>query len=133
MDQDDPAEQAGFIRSMAWYYPFPGQGWFGAYPGYGRPPFVASTERNIPEGTVSLREGSDVLTSDGEDVGHVERIYTEPAEHRATHLVIVRGLISKKRKLIPTTWIEEVGEDQIRLSVDKALIDRLPLYSLPES
>ncbi len=129
MDQADPAEQAGLIRPMAWYYPFPGEGWWGTYPGYGRPPFVVSTEKNIPEGTIPIKEGSRVLGRDGEHVGDVERIYTEPTENRVTHFVIVRGLISKERKLIPTAWVDEVAEDRIRLSVNKVLIDRLPLYS----
>ncbi len=129
VDQADPAEQAGLIRPMAWYYPFPGEGWWGAYPGYGRPPFVVTTEKNIPSGTVPIKEGSKVLGSDGEHVGDVERIYTEPTENRVTHLVIVRGLLSRERKLVPTAWVEEVAEEEIRLSVTKAFIDRLPDYS----
>ncbi len=132
MDQADPAEQAGFIRPMAWYYPFPGEGWWGTYPGYGRPPYVVSTEENIPEGTVPIKEGSKVLAKNGESVGDVEAIYTEPTENRVTHVLIANGLLSKEQKLIPTTWVGEISENEIRLSVTKTFVDQLPSY-LPDA
>src|SRR5258708_33678638 len=45
--------------------------------GYARPlyistDFIGETERNIPENTVALKEGAEVISADGESVGTVE-------------------------------------------------------------
>lgn len=98
----------------------------GAYPGY-LPPYVAKTENvNIPEGAVAVIEGARVKSSDGKDLGEVERIYTDPKEHRVTHIMITKGLLSKKRKLIPSYWIDSIAEDEIGLKVWKRFIENLP-------
>jgi uncharacterized protein YrrD len=135
---DDPGtysrRQPGYARRVTWYYPRPGSRWWGMgpYPYHPGPHFVAKTERNIPEGTVPLEEGAKVVSSNGEHVGDVERIYTEPEEHRATHLLISQGLLSKERKLIPTMWVEGVFEDEVRLSVETDFIERLPTYPVSD-
>jgi uncharacterized protein YrrD len=121
------------LGPLAWYYPLPGGAWWsthmGAYPGYQPPPYVLKTELNIPEGTVPLEEGSKVFSLDGAHVGNVERVYADEAEQRVTHLLVSKGLISKSQKLIPSMWVASVSENVVRLSVDEALIERLPEYA----
>jgi len=122
---------------VVWYYPVPGIPWrgtgpYGPYASYSEPPYVIKTERNIPDHTVALEQGSSVYSKNGEHVGDVKRIYTEPKENRATHLLISRGVLTKESKLIPTFWIDKVTENAIRLSVDTDVIDRLPEYSPSE-
>jgi uncharacterized protein YrrD len=136
-----PAEEAGKFakrdlggtRPLAWYYPMPGAAWWrmrmGAYPGYPEPPYVSRTELNIPDNTVPLEEGAEVVGSEGDHVGDVERVYTEEEEQRVTHLLISQGLISKTRKLIPTMWVEHVLQDKVRLSVSKEFVEGLPEYA----
>lgn len=50
---------------LAWYHPVPNAAWWrpemGSYPGFQRPPYVRRTDRNIPDGTVPLEEGANVL------------------------------------------------------------------------
>lgn len=53
-------------------------------------------------------------------------VYAEPEEHRVTHILIARGVLSREEKLIPSAWIEHVFEDSVRLTVDKALVHDLP-------
>jgi uncharacterized protein YrrD len=117
---------------LAWYYPMPRAAWWrlemGSYPGYGEPPYVRRTDRNIPEGKVPLEEGAKVLSKDGSHVGDVERVFTDEDEQRVTHLLIAKGLLSKSRKLIPSMWVDTVTEKRVRLSVDEILIDHLPQF-----
>jgi uncharacterized protein YrrD len=118
-----------YTRPLIWYYPGISP-WLGKnlYPEYPRPAFVEKTERNIPDGTVPLEEGAKVVCKNDEHVGDVERIFTEPEEQRAMHILISEGLVSKEKKLIPTHWVDHVFEDEVRLSVESDLIENLPNF-----
>jgi sporulation protein YlmC with PRC-barrel domain len=113
------------------YYWYPSHANIG-YPGFGLgyyawPP-AGETRRNIPEDTIPLKEGTDVISSDGEHVGDVERLIIEPDSGRATHFVISQGLLFKDRKLVPAHWVRMVEEDQVHLVVSARLLERLPAY-----
>jgi uncharacterized protein YrrD len=100
----------------------------GGSPGvYPKPKFV-KTENVIPDETVALEEGAKVISRDGEHIGNVEEVIVETAEYLATHIVVSEGLFLKERKLVPTIWITDVDEDQVTLSVDSDLFERLPEY-----
>lgn len=129
-------EGAPAVPPFYWYppagYPWIGMGGGAARFGYPAiPPYVAETERNVPDGFVALKEGAKVLSVDGDHVGDVEAVLTEAETDRATHLLISRGLLLKETKLIPTTWISTVMEDQIHLLVGSALLQDLPAYEPP--
>jgi uncharacterized protein YrrD len=133
-----PVEEAGGseesghdgLDKLAWYYPVPGGAWWRqrslANPGISKPPYVRKTEVNIPEGTVALEEGAKVLSSEGEHVGNIERVYADEEEQRVTHLLISKGMISKSHKLIPTMWVDSVREDEVRLSIGERFVEKLP-------
>jgi len=89
--------------------------------------YIRRTERNIPEGMVALAEGAKVLAEDGEHVGNIETLITDPNE-RVTHLVISSGLLMKERKIIPSHWLSTVTDDEVHLSVNSRLLERLPEY-----
>jgi len=129
---DNTRGDLGAMRALAWYYPLPGGAWWrrrmGGYPGYPDPPYARRTELNIPDNTVPLEEGAKVVDSEGEHVGDVERIYVGEEEQRVTHLLIVQGLISRARKLIPSMWVEHVLTDEVRLSISKDFLQGLPEY-----
>jgi uncharacterized protein YrrD len=92
------------------------------------PPFTKVTTRATPDGTVPLREGAKVYSSDDRHVGNVERIFADPDSERATHFVIEVGLIFKERKLIPTSWIDTMTEDEVFLGVSADFLDKLAPY-----
>jgi uncharacterized protein YrrD len=131
----DKAYPPGYVPPLHWYPPV-GSRWWGysasvPYPytmGYPAPPFVIQTERNIPEGTVPLKEGAKVIGHDGEHVGDVERVFTDSQSERVTHFVISEGLLLKERTLVPATWVIRVVEDEVRLAVDADFLDALPEY-----
>jgi uncharacterized protein YrrD len=121
----------GGLEKLAWYYPVPGSAWwrqrsFDNRRRISKPPYVRKTEVNIPEGTVALEEGAKVVSSEGEHVGNIERIYADEKEQRVTHLLISKGLISKSHKLIPTMWVDSVSEDEVRLSIGERFVEELP-------
>jgi hypothetical protein len=47
---------------------------------------------------------------------------------RGVHLVVSRGHLLKERKLIPTTWVEGVGDENVRLAVRSPQVERLRPY-----
>ncbi|RJQ75979.1 MAG: DUF2171 domain-containing protein [Desulfobacteraceae bacterium] len=123
-------EPPGNARPVMWY-PHPGvPTWgMGSYPMYRAPQVFVRTRRNIPQGTVPLEEGAQVVCQDGEKAGKVERIFSDPDEHRATHLVISSGWISKNKKLVPSVWVDRIEEKQVRLNVGCDVISALPPFS----
>jgi len=82
-------------------------------------------ERNIPDGTVAMKEGAKVVTAEGKFVGNVERILVDPTVDQITHLLVSRGFLLKEAKLIPITWVMSLGEDKIHLRVKKDSVESL--------
>ena len=124
-----PPENLTYRYAPAYYW-YPPSGYIG-YPRfgaeyYGWPPTV--TTRNIPADTVPLKEGANVMSSDGEHVGDVERIFIDSQSHKANHFLISQGLLFKEQKLIPSHWVSSVEEDKVHLAVPSRLLERLPDY-----
>jgi sporulation protein YlmC with PRC-barrel domain len=82
-------------------------------------------DRNIPEGTVAMKEGAKVITAEGKETGHIERILVDAGAEKVTHLLVSRGLFSKEKKLIPIKWVTLVGEEEVHLRVEEAALDEL--------
>lgn len=116
-----------FAPSFYWYPPM-GTRWnFGAETGYSQPRYTVRDQKNIPDGTVAIQEGAEVISRDDEKVGEVERVITD--QEHATHFVIAEGFILKDKKLIPVDWISQVFPDRIHLMVDAGYIEALPEFT----
>ena len=89
-------------------------------------------ERKIPEGTVALKEGAKVYTSDDKPIGNVDRVLADPSGDEATHLIISQGLLAKEKKLIPMRWVEMLGENTVHLGVTEAEVNALETPLNPE-
>jgi uncharacterized protein YrrD len=118
-----------YVSPVYWYPAF-GQTWATGAGGPYTPAIqVPSTiERNIPEDTVPLKEGSNVISSDGKHIGDLERILVAPGSDRATHFIISQGLLFKERKVVPVTWVRQIAEDKIILEVGSRFVEHLPQY-----
>jgi uncharacterized protein YrrD len=116
-------------QSLLWYPPVGGLG-------FGRPGRVGAplpdvdrvVERNIPEDTVALKEGAEVYSQDGEHVGDVEEVLTDPQQHQVTHLVLSKGMVLKEKKLVPAAWISSMLPEAVTLCVSSSLLRGLPTY-----
>jgi sporulation protein YlmC with PRC-barrel domain len=97
------------------------------FPAYYPMSYTVETGRNIPEGSVALKEDAAVITSDGEKVGEVERLVTAEGG-QVTHLLVSSGLLKPTTKLIPSNWIASVSDEDIELGVSSSFIESLPDY-----
>jgi sporulation protein YlmC with PRC-barrel domain len=84
--------------------------------------------RNIPAETVPLKEGAKVVALDGETLGEVERLFTDPETNKVTHVILARGLLLKSRKAIPMEWVADVSEASVRLAVSQELVNSVKDY-----
>jgi uncharacterized protein YrrD len=122
-----PEDYPTYVHGPAYYW-YPPYGYLG-YPAYGLGLYgwpMALTQRNIPADTVPLKEGTDVISSDGEHVGDVERLLIDDDSKRVTHFVISQGLFFKEHKLVPANWVRTVKEDKVELNVSSQLLEGLP-------
>ena len=147
-DELPPFEETNFVRAtdelpgdpgrrpdvaspyLPAYYWYPSRAGTG-FPGFGVAPYAvpsSETKRNIPEDTVPLKEGSRVVSSDGEHVGNVDHLFLEGDSNKVTHFLISQGILFKDRKLVPAHWVKSVEEDTVYLVVPSELLERLPSY-----
>jgi maltose alpha-D-glucosyltransferase/alpha-amylase len=111
-----------------YHYAPVGVAWWG-YPGYlTHQDYAVATRQNIPQQTVAIEEGAKVVSADSEHVGNVQRVFMDEDTVRATHLVISSGMFLTTEKLIPTSWIETITEDEIFLAVDSEVLKGLPEF-----
>ncbi len=94
------------------------------------PSYFRETEMNVPKDTVPLETGAPVFSVDGDHVGDIEAIYTEPESDRVSHIVITQGLLLKNKKLIPTTWVDRIEGDEVHMLLDTEIIDHLPEHKV---
>ena len=123
----DSPSWATDAAALLWYPPLEA-GPLGQYPNYPEPVAYSQTERNIPPGTIPLKEDAKVISEDGRHVGNIERIVTATWADRATHLIISGGLVLKDRRLIPIDWVTNVSEDEVHLAVGARFLSTLPIY-----
>lgn len=128
-DDDSPNPPATVIPYAPAYYWYPARVLTVPGSGMGYYPWMPTeTKRNIPENSIPLREGTDVISSDGEHVGDVERLIVAPDSNQATHFLISQGLFFKDRKMVPAHWVKTVEEHKVHLVVPARLLERLPAF-----
>lgn len=92
--------------------------------------YVTQTGRNIPQGTVALKEGAKVMSADEKDVGRVERVLADPGMQHVTHLLISKGMFPQETKLIPMGWVTTMTDDEVYLQVDEHSVEELTDVSI---
>lgn len=87
-------------------------------------PQITSVEVHTPPGTVELREGMDVESSDGHKVGSIAALDTDPSTDRVTGLIIKQGWIFSHDTHIPMEDVADVSSDRVKLKVTKDEVQR---------
>lgn len=72
------------------------------------------------------------MTLDDQHVGDVAEVIIDPQMDQATYLVVSKGLLLVEEKLIPVGWIQKYDEEEIRLTIDRKVIENLPEYQTEE-
>ena len=116
----------GWASPYYWYEPIGGEMGYASYETGERHPYRSEVEQNIPPDTIALKEGARVITANGQDIGSIKRVFTNPQTNRVTHFVIAEGLIFKAQKSIPVSWISEIQQDEIHLSVGATILNQVP-------
>ncbi|MBZ0309968.1 MAG: PRC-barrel domain-containing protein, partial [Anaerolineae bacterium] len=115
-------EPVDYAAPLFWYPPY-------GLPVNTYPPYVVDVEKNIPEGTVALKQGANVITENNQHVGDIEQVFVDNQSNKLTHFVISQGLLFKERKLIPAHWVKRTRENAVELMVGAAFLDRLPAFN----
>jgi uncharacterized protein YrrD len=76
---------------------------------------------------MKINIGSSVKTSEGDEIGHVERVILNPDSKEVDGLVVHRGLILTRDVIVPLSLVQSADQSGVHLRVGK---DRL--YELPD-
>ncbi len=127
-------------------YPVDGQAivaWGRPYPTEGLPlpppeppaelPFVAQAAQSRPPGSIVLEPGMRVAAFQGEPIGIVEQVITDPGTGRVTYLVVAGDWGDGGNRLVPSSWIREVSGWDITLVVGARVIRQLATYPAGEA
>ena len=79
-------------------------------------PPVDEVQSNLPEQSVLVNEGTDVVGSDGEKIGTVDQVAYTP-DGDIDGFVVKAGFIFHNDVRIPGNWIEEISGDIVTLNV----------------
>jgi uncharacterized protein YrrD len=75
-----------------------------------------------------LKEGVGVFTSDGQKVGEIERVVTDPANEKVTHVVVRKGGLFKKDKVVPISLVGNATVDRVTMREDAKDLEALPNF-----
>jgi uncharacterized protein YrrD len=78
---------------------------------------------------MQFNHGTRVITSENEDVGHLDRVVIDPRSQEVTHLVVSRGLLFSNAKVVPLDMVALAGEEQVVLKEDKQRVESLPNFN----
>jgi sporulation protein YlmC with PRC-barrel domain len=88
-------------------------------------PSAGVTYDRIPKGEAELRRVSEVVSADGERLGHVAAF--EIGESGVAQLVLERGHLWGTRDVtIPVDAVDDVANDRVTLTLDKDAVGALP-------
>jgi sporulation protein YlmC with PRC-barrel domain len=77
---------------------------------------------------MEFREGVGVYTSDGEQIGDLERVVLDPRSGKVTHLVVRKGLIFAEDKVVPVDLVRKADEQRVELSKVQDELGELPNF-----
>jgi uncharacterized protein YrrD len=75
-------------------------------------------------GNVIISPGTDVKTRDGDKIGTVDDLVVDPKRGMVTEIIIKKGLINHTEIRIPTQFIEQIADDGVHVTLDKARLER---------
>jgi uncharacterized protein YrrD len=100
-----------------------GAGWYGprAYAGV---PTNVETERNVPEGSITLSEGMDVWAGT-EKVGSIAGVRVHPRTGRLSHILVSKGVLLPEELLVSQNAIASVDAAGVHLTTSPDDLRRL--------
>ena len=75
---------------------------------------------------MQLKEGTNVVTADGDKAGTIDRIVIDPVTKEVTHLVVRKGFLFTEDKVVPMSLVGPATADQVNLRPGAGELDKLP-------
>ncbi len=75
---------------------------------------------------MQFKKDADVRISDGSKIGTVDRVVVDPGSREITHLVVKKGLLFTKDKVMPVGEIASATEEEVLLKAGAEDPDKLP-------
>lgn len=77
---------------------------------------------------IEIKEGTSVFTSDGKEVGKINRFVLDPGTNEVTHVVVQKGWLLPEDKVVPITMISTTTNERVVLYQKAEDLDRLPPF-----
>jgi len=75
---------------------------------------------------MQFNENADVISANGEKIGRIDRVVIDPKSDELTHLVVKKGFLFTKDKVVPIDLVESTSGDQVVLKVGPQAPDDFP-------
>ncbi|HEX2924286.1 MAG TPA: PRC-barrel domain-containing protein [Chloroflexota bacterium] len=75
---------------------------------------------------MKINVGSSVKTSEGEEIGHVERVILDPDTKDVDAIVVHRGLILTRDVIVPLSLVQYADQSGVHLRMTKDQLHELP-------
>lgn len=88
---------------------------------------VLADHERIPKDEVAVRRGTEVVSSDGTKVGHVDEFLVDPSDGHITHVVLRQGHLLRHDDdvVIPVHQATRFEDDRIVLDIDLPAVESL--------
>ena len=77
---------------------------------------------------MKFKENAEVLTSTGDMVGRIDRVVIDPKSNEVTHLVVKKGILFTKDKVVSLDQVESANGDEVVLKAGPTDADDFPDY-----
>ena len=75
-----------------------------------------------------LKFGTDVISQAGDKVGELESVIIDPAKEEITHLIVKKGFLLRKNKMVPISLVADSNDQRIKLHEFEGEFDDLQDY-----
>jgi sporulation protein YlmC with PRC-barrel domain len=96
-------------------------------------PIRQVVDATVPADALPVERGTRVTALDGERIGRLLSILTDPESNQASHLLVRATGLRGVRWAIPVSWVEDMVGKRIRIGVSRGVVDQLPTYPTPGS
>jgi uncharacterized protein YrrD len=77
---------------------------------------------------MEFKEGTNVFTIDGKQVGKINRFVLDPATNEVTHIVVQKGWLLPEDKVVPMRMVSSATQERVMLTKDVNNFKELPPY-----
>jgi len=75
-----------------------------------------------------LKQHAIVVTAEGKEVGHVDRVVMDPKTKAVTHVIVHKGLLFTEDKVVPLDLIDAATEERVTLHEGAGDLQTLPVF-----